>query len=98
MSAEFLALYAGSILSLLFSYVPGLSTWFDGLKSEVKRLVMLGLLLVVAVGVVALACAGYASDLGLSITCDRPGIAAVAQAFILALIANQATYQITPKA
>ncbi len=43
-------------------------------------------------------CAGFGVDLGLSVTCDRAGVVAVVWAFILAMAANQSTYQISPKA
>jgi hypothetical protein len=60
-----LAAAAGTLLSLLFSYVPGFREWFDGLgrnpESAVdqgthKRLVMLFLLCLVTTGAILLAC------------------------------------------
>jgi len=95
MTAETLALYAGVLLSLLVGYIPGLSRWFDGLDGVYKRLVMAGLLLLVAIGVVAISCAGYGTVFGIPVTCDQAGIAGVLRAFVLALIANQATYVLT---
>lgn len=92
MTAETLALYSGVVVSLLFGYVPGLSTWFENLETIYKRLVMALALLVVAVGVVGLACAGYGN---VPVTCDQAGVEGVVRAFIAALIANQATYVIT---
>jgi len=92
MTAETLALYGGVVVSLLFGYVPGLSTWFSGLETIYKRLVMALVLLVVAIGVVGLACAGYGN---VGVTCDQAGLEGVVRAFIAALIANQATYTLT---
>lgn len=40
MTSDELAAVAGVVLSLAFSYVPGLSGWFDGLRGEYKRLIM----------------------------------------------------------
>lgn len=97
MTADGLALYAGVVLSLLFSYVPGLNTWFAGLESVYKRLIMLGLLLLTAGVVYGLACAGWAASLGIQLTCDQAGLMQLVQAFMLAMIANQAAYQITPE-
>jgi len=97
MTAEQLALYAGVVLSLAFSYVPKLSDWFAKLEATTKRLAMAGLLLVVAGAVVGLACSGFGADLGLTVSCDRAGIVGVINAFILALIANQATYALSPQ-
>lgn len=97
MSAEFLAMLAGFLLSLVFSYVPRARSWFDGLAGEFKRLVMLALLLLVAIVCVALACAGLAADFQLAVTCDRPGIVQVVWAFFLAAAANQTTFMLSPK-
>lgn len=97
MTADTLALFSGSVLSLLFSYVPGLNDWFEKLEVVHKRLVMLGLLVITSVVVVVLACAGLGADLGLEITCDRAGVVGVLRALILAVMANQSTYKITPR-
>jgi len=97
MTADTLALFAGAFLSLLFSYVPGLNTWFDALEIVHKRLVMLALLIIVAVAIVALACAGLGADLGLAITCDKAGLIGMLRALVLAIMANQSTYKLTPK-
>lgn len=98
MTAEGLALISGTILSLLFSYVPGLNTKFASFDREKKRLIMLGLLAVCALAIYGLACGGFAVDLGIAVTCDRAGAMALIQAFILAVIANQGTYSISPDA
>lgn len=92
MTAENLAVYAGVLLSLLFSYVPGLKAKYDALSSDAKRLVMLGALLVIAIGVYTLACAGYYPD----ISCDQPGLVELVKIFVAALIANQAAFLISP--
>jgi hypothetical protein len=97
MSAEMLAAIAGSILSLLFSYVPGLNSWYQALEATYKRLVMFGLLVIVAGGSIGMACAGWGADFGLTLTCDRAGAAGVVQALLLAVMANQATFTITPQ-
>lgn len=97
MSTDTLSLFAGSVLSLLFSYVPGLNSKFEQLDSTYKRLAMAGLLLVVALAVVGIACAGFAADLGLAVTCDKAGAIGVLRSFVLALVANQSTYAISPR-
>lgn len=97
MDENTLSLIAGAVLSLLFSYVPGLSDWFDKLDGVYKRLVMALLLLAVSLGIVGLACAGLAADFGLVTTCDRTGVIAVLQAFLIALAANQTMYAISKK-
>jgi len=98
MTSQALAAAAGILLSLLFSYIPGLNTKFAALAKETKQLIMLGLLLVVAVCAFGLACAGVLTDLfGIMITCDKAGAIGLVQAFVLAAIANQATYTLTPQ-
>ena len=69
MSAELLSTIAGAILSLLFSYVPGLSGWYQKLGENgdgvdggtARRLFMLGLLVLTAAGAYGLACSGWGS-------------------------------------
>lgn len=97
MTADGLALYAGVLLSLLFSYVPGLNTWFAGLEAIYKRLIMLALLLLTALAVYGIACIGWGEWLGVALTCDKTGLVELVRAFVLAMIANQATYQISPE-
>ena len=58
MSSEVLSATAGVLLSLAFSYVPGLSGWFASLEGTHKRLVMLAALVIVSAGAFALSCAG----------------------------------------
>ena len=44
MTAENLSLVAGTTLSLVFSYVPGARSWFEGFDPEIRRVIMLALL------------------------------------------------------
>jgi len=97
MSAESLSLIAGSALSLVFSYVPGFNAKFASLSAEIKRLIMLGLLVLVSAGVYGVACTGYGAQLGIAVTCDQEGLVALGSALLLAIIANQTTYTISPK-
>ena len=91
---DILAAFAGVVLSLLFSYIPKLNTGFAALTGEVKRLIMLALLLAVSVVVFLLGC--YAI-VGTGLTCDRAGAIQLAWMFILAVIANQSAYNISPQ-
>lgn len=97
MTAEFIAMGAGVLLSLAFSYIPGLSEKYSALKAVYKRLVMLGLLFLVALGSIGLVCAGIWGEFGPSITCDRAGVIEVLQAFFLAAMANQSAYSLTKR-
>lgn len=98
MTPEILFGAAGAILSLLFSYIPGLNVWFASLKSEIKSLIMLGLIVIVAGAAYGLACAGVLENLtGIGLTCDQPGLLGLIRAVFLAIIANQSTFLISPQ-
>ena len=86
---------AGVVLSLAFSYIPGLNAKWDALEGSVKRLVMLGLIAVIAGVYFGLSCTSLAPDLNITVTCDKAGGLEVVKAFVLCMMANQATYQIT---
>ena len=116
LSPELISTVAGILLSLGFSYIPGLADWFNRLGEYPdgthdggtrKRLVMLALLLLVPAGAFGLACSGWLEavgsnggrpDAGLPLpACDRPGLVGLAWSFILAAMANQSAYKLTPK-
>ena len=97
MSAESLSLVAGTVLSLAFSYIPGARNWFEGFQPEIKRLIML-VLLVVSTGIVYwLSCSGWAFDWGISLNCDQSGLLGLIEQLVIAIIANQSTYAISPR-
>lgn len=93
MSSELLAAIAGVVLSLAFSYIPGLSTKFAKLQSSTKRLIMAGLLLLTGAAAFGLSCAGVFA----TVTCDKAGILGLVSHFIAALIANQSAYTLSPE-
>ena len=69
MSAELLSILAGSLLALLFAYLPGLSGWYERLGSNPsggtrKRLVMLACLALTAGASFGLACTSWGRLLG----------------------------------
>lgn len=97
MDASTLTLIAGAILSLAFSYIPGLNTWFAALDATVKRLIMAGLLLVVAAGSFGLACLGWGAAWGINLECTQTGLQSLVAQFILAVIANQSVFAISPR-
>ena len=90
---EVIAMLAGALLSLAFSYIPGLSARYGALSPEYKRLIMAGLMVVVAAGAFALACFGLLSGL----VCDQPGVIRLVWVVILAITANQSVYQISKR-
>lgn len=96
MSANSLALIAGTFLSLLFSYVPGLNKKFAAVDPVYKRLSMLGLLALSAAAIYGLSCFGWALG-GFEVPCDEGGIKQLIEVFIVAIIANQSIYTISPE-
>jgi hypothetical protein len=97
MSAESLSLVAGTLLSLIFSYVPGIHNSYSNLESTIKRLIMLGLLLVVSGSIYGLSCLGWAQEWGMAITCNQSGLMALIRQTLIAIIANQSVYAISPQ-
>lgn len=91
MDSTQLAVVASALLSLLFSYVPGLSGWYDSQTSQVKALVMLALLFVVTAGSFGLSCySPYAY-----FECSETGLWAAVEVFALAVATNQGVYLAT---
>jgi hypothetical protein len=97
MSVETLSLVAGTILSLAFSYVPGLHARFASLDATHKRLILLGILLAASAAIYGLACSTWGAAWGIALTCDQRGLAQLFELTVLAVIANQGIYQITPR-
>ncbi len=95
MNVEELSAIAGILLSVGCSYVPGVNAKFNSLEPTQKRLVMLGLLALASLGVFLLSC--FNSGLSPIVQCSREGAWGLARAFGLAVVANQAAYQVSPK-
>ncbi len=93
MNATELSAVAGVALSLAFSYIPGLSGWFDEKDPTSKRLIMAAVLLVAVAVIFGLSCANVIT----AASCDQPGVVGLVSALIAALVANQATYTISPQ-
>ena len=92
-----LSAIAGSLLSLLFKYAPGLRVWYDKQNGTAKRLVMIAALLVASVVVLALACSGILADLNwATLTCDQAGITQLISLFLYAAAGSQATFLLAP--
>jgi len=90
LTPEQLALIAGSLLSLLFAYVPGFKTWFGTLDSVLKADVMALLLVVVCVAIFCGSCWG-AFDF---VQCSTQGIVKLVLILVAALTTNQTTYML----
>ena len=98
MTAETLAGLAGIILSLLFSYIPGLNTKYAALSSEYKKLIMLGILALLAAAIYGLACWGVLTELtGWTLTCDKSGLIQLARIFGVAAALNVTAFTFSPQ-
>ena len=97
MSADLLASVLAIVMSLAFSYVPGLNDWYAALDRKYKQLVMGAGLLVIAASVFGLSCAGLGSQFGIDLACSQDGAIALLKLLIDALIVNQGTYLLTRK-
>ena len=97
MSAENLSLIAGTVLSLGFSYIPGASDWFTRFDAEIKRLIMLGLISLSAGIIYGLSCLGWGESFGIQLSCDQSGLFGLVRQVVLAIIANQGVYAISPR-
>lgn len=92
-SPEYIVGGAAVALSLLFSYIPGLRTWYAGMGDEIKRLIMLGLLVVVSALFYGLGCWGiFKTD----VVCDQSGLIVMLRYLLVAIVSNQSTYLISP--
>jgi L-cystine uptake protein TcyP (sodium:dicarboxylate symporter family) len=74
-----------------------LRTWYAGKSDEFKQLFMLGLLVVVAVASFGLACLGWGASLGINLACTVDGGLGLVVQLILAILANQGVYSISPQ-
>lgn len=92
MQPDPLSATAGLALSLLFSYVPGLSGAYAKLSEAAKMFVMAVLLAVVATASVLWACRGASVMVG----CISISWETYLQAFISALVANQGAHRLSP--
>ena len=94
-TSESLALIMGAVTSLIFSYAPGLNAWFAAKTDEIKRLVMLGLMVVITGSIYGLACTNilHVSEF----VCGQQSFLQFVSILISAVIANQGTYKISPQ-
>lgn len=84
---------AGVLLAILFEYVPGLHNWYNALKDNYQRLIMLGCLVAVVAGALGLSCAGWLSVFA----CTGAGLREAIFALVAAIVANQGTHRILPR-
>jgi hypothetical protein len=105
---ETLAAVAGVLLTLAFSYIPGLKDRFKNIgvqpdgqdDGNKKRLVMLGLLVVTTAGALAMICVpvirNFFVNAGVAVAeCSEATIFNYLKALVYAIVANQGVYEIS---
>lgn len=95
MTPEFLLTIVAAALALLFAYFPGLANWYQPLPADRKRWIMVGLLVLSALGSYGYECVGLGDIAG--IACDTPSIWILVQMVFLAAAVNQGVYLLSPK-
>lgn len=93
MTSQELMAIAGVIISIVFEYFPKLSEWYNLKPDNQQRMIMLGVVFVVAFAAYGLSCAGLVD----AWTCDTGGFWAMLKILIAGVVANQATYTILPR-
>lgn len=92
---QLFATLAGAFISLIFSYVPSLNTWFARKSADFQRLTMVGLMVLVAIFLYLAGCLGWITIE--NFVCGQQSIMTFLSALIMALIANQGTYAVSPQ-
>ena len=93
LTSEQLSALCGIVTSLLFSYFPIVSDWFDAQEPNVKRMLQVAVAVVVSGAVFGLSCAGIVSGF----SCDWPGALDALSLIVVFVIANQTAYAVTPR-
>lgn len=93
-TAALLVTVAGAIASLLFSYFPGLRTWWATVQPDLQRGFMALLMLLVAIAVTAGSCLGFFQT---NVVCTQAGFLQVAWLWLMAIMSNQSVFGLSPK-
>lgn len=95
LTPELVAAVVAGVLSLAFTYIPGLREKFAALSEDVKKSIMGGLTILAAVVVYVLACT---PSLGFPfVACPEGGVWSLAAIVLVALGVNQGVDRISPE-
>lgn len=94
-TAELIAAIIGALVSVLFSYFPKLNTLFAALTENKKKLIMLGLMVLVSAGIYVGQCvlSWWATDL----VCGQAGLWRLATILISSIVGNQGVFGLSPQ-
>jgi hypothetical protein len=93
MTSEILSGWAGVVLSLVFTYLPGVKVRFGGMGERGKIAATLASLLLVSVGVFLLSC----GDVKVLVACTKEGALQLFTLFFYAAAGSQFAFVLTPK-
>lgn len=99
LTSETLYMITGSVISLIFDLFPWLATWYQSIKPNNKRWVMIFVLIIVSASMIGLSCWEVTAPLlvkHINVTCTEAGIVEFVEIFFYTLIANQATFLLNP--
>jgi hypothetical protein len=97
MSVEIFTAVVAIAVSLLFEYVPGLSDWYNKIQDKYQRLLMLGLMVLLAFGALGLNCIGWFTSYIPKISCSQAGVEEVFVLLLTALVSNQTAHLVLKK-
>lgn len=89
---ELISAGVGILLSLVFSFVPPVATWYYKIDKQYRGLVMVGFTAITALGIFGLSCTGLFNW----VACTNEGAMDLVKAFLIILGTNQITYLATP--
>lgn len=87
---EILLVLAAAVLSATYTFMPGLRVQFASLESNMKIVINLVLVTVLAVLMFAFTCTGWLPIAG--VVCTSEGLKTLALYVFLAIVGNQVTY------
>jgi hypothetical protein len=90
---ELISAGVGVVLSLVFSFIPPVATWYYGIDKKFRGLVMVGFTALTALGIFGLSCTGMFDW----VACTKAGAIDLVKAFLIILGTNQLTYMATPE-
>jgi hypothetical protein len=99
-SPAVLWMIVGAVFSIVADIFPGFSTWFETKSKNVKRWVMLSLLLAVSGAIFGLNCWVVTAPIIVKyvlVTCSEAGFLDLVEVFVLTIIGNQAAFLLLPK-
>lgn len=93
LSPEALMLLMGGFMSLLFTYFPGLNTWYASKAEKTKKIVMAVLLAAITAALYAGMCIGMVTVA--EMVCDVASGIDMIYFLVLAIVGNQGIFKLT---